>query len=245
MSVRTTTKSGQCSWCYQLGHDANNCPGLKRYVSAGDVRALKFQKRLDGTSGRLCGYCGHENHSSVNCTKRFNDFKAGLIKQKDKADNAFSWLKEIGFGPGAMLSGMSRESSYRSRNKDERIVVIEEFSAGVASQFFKELFYGTQRNWYRVSAVDSTNERVRNIYLPFHPIYAPRPTSMKVSVVHRANDEDIESMKKFVPALNNPVMDYDTAEQFFSAGYKFKSGNTKYVEIDDSIIKINNRFAKN
>lgn len=230
--------SGQCGYCYSHGHGADNCSLLKQRVEAGNIYAKKFLNSING-GGRVCGYCAEKGHSTATCSSRFNDFKTGLLNQKTKADSAFVWLHEIGFGPGAMLSGMSRESSWRSKDKAERIVIINDFKQHIANDFFTELLFGDQRNWYRVNAVDTTNEDVRSIYLPFHPVYAPRPTSVKVQVIHKSNEEDIEKLKSFLQCYTNPVMRYNTAEEFFSAGYKFKTGNTKLPEIDYTIRNAN------
>lgn len=228
--VKTANYNGSCGYCWQHGHDAKSCPRLKTQLESGSVRAKKFSNNLNG-GGRVCGYCADKGHSSTNCSKRFDDYVPTLAKQKAIANQAFSWLHEIGFGPGAMLSAMATESGWRAANKDQRMVIIEEFNERVANNFFQELLYGQQRNWYHVKAVDTANEDVRRIYLPFHPHFAPRPTSMKVEVLHKANPEDIDSMKKFIPALTSPALDYNTAEEFFAAGYRFNAGNSQSVSI--------------
>ena len=226
-----------CSWCYQSDHTAIDCQRLDTAVGNGLMRAIKYKKKLNGSTGRLCGYCADEGHVSNNCPKRYNDAKALVLSEKEISDKAFAWLKEIGFGPGAMLSGMAREKGWNSRGKSERIVIIEEFkNDAVASHFFANLLRGSDRNWYNVTAVDSTNETVRNIYLPFHPTFAPKPTSVNVQVIHKANEEDIEKYKKYLPALSSPLLDYNNAEEFFQDGYRFKNGTTKNPEI----IKIHN-----
>ena len=117
-----------CSWCYQQGHSAKVCPRLDASAKAGSLNALKYQKKLNGATGRLCGYCADEGHSSGNCPKRYDTFKKLTLSEKEMSEKALAWLKEIGFGPGAMLSGMARESGWNSKkNKAERIVIIEEF----------------------------------------------------------------------------------------------------------------------
>ena len=228
--ARLKSRYGGCGWCHMGGHDASGCQHLVQGVKNGNMKALKFQKSLT-TGGRVCGYCADEKHSSTNCPKRFDDFKRNVRAANQVASKAFEWLHEIGFGPGAMLSAMAAEYGWRADGKDQKMVIIEEFNQRVANNFFQELFYGQHRNWYHVKAVDTANDDVRRIYLPFHPVYAPRPTSMKVEVLHRANPEDIDSMKKFVPSLTSPVLDYQTAEQFFDSGYRFAAGSTSSPEI--------------
>ena len=116
-------------------------------------------------------------------------------------------------------------------------LIIEEFKGKyTANHFFAKLLRGTDRNWYPVTAIDSTNENVRNIYLPFHPVFAPRPTSMNVQVIHKANEEDIEKFREHLPALSSPLLDYNSAEEFFEAGYRFKTGTTS----NPDIIKLHN-----
>lgn len=233
--------NGNCGYCYQQGHNARDCDLLKTRVVAGNVNAKKFQNSING-GGRVCGFCADKEHSSTNCPSRFYQFKHSVMVQKNLADPAFAWLHEIGFGPGAMLNGMSRESRYYSRSKDERIVVIKDV---VGTNFFHELLYGNQRNWYQVYAIDTANEDVRSIYLPFHPVYAPRPTSMKVQVIQKASEIDIEKMKRHLTCYNNPVMLHETAEDFFAQGYRFKSGNTKLPDIDYAAYNANqNRKSK-
>jgi hypothetical protein len=227
---RLKSKYGGCGWCYMQGHDASSCPRLEQSVQNGNMKAIKFHKSVT-TGGRVCGYCAEEKHSSTNCPKRFSDAKYEVAKEQQVASNAFAWLHEIGFGPGAMLSAMAAECGWSAEGKDQKMVVIEEFNSRVATTFFQELFYGQQRNWYHVKAVDTANENVRRIYLPFHPVYAPRPTSLKVEVLHKANPEDIDSMKKFIRALSSPLFDYDTAEEFFDSGLRFSAGETKTPKI--------------
>lgn len=234
---------GSCSYCYQNdGHDATNCPLMQTRANQGNVRAKKLMNSFNG-GGRLCGFCAEKDHSSTNCPSRFYQFRHSVMIQKNLADSAFAWLHEIGFGPGAMLNGMSRESRYYSNNtKDERIVVINDV---VGTNFFHELLYGKQRNWYQVYAIDTANEDVRSIYLPFHPVYAPRPTSMKVQVIQKASEVEIEKMKRHLTCYTNPVMLHETAEDFFAQGYRFKSGNGKLPDIDYAAYNANqNRKSK-
>jgi len=241
MAKSAKTRYGACSWCYSRGHDAHGCTSLQSSVETGNAAAISLQKKINGITARLCGYCADEKHSSTVCPKRFADYKNALLNQKSDADKAFDWLKEIGFGPGAMLSGMARESGWNSKNKEDKIVVIEEFRGHTLNRFMNELLHGSNRNWYPVTAVDTTNETVRNIYLPFHFIYAPRPTSKGVQVVHRANDQDIEGMKRVVDCYSSPVLHFSTAEDFFNAGYKFKAGKSKDPQIDDTLFKANKK----
>lgn len=228
--ARLKTKYGSCSWCYTNGHDASGCSMLQSSVKAGSLKAIKFHKAIT-TGGRVCGYCAGDKHSSTNCPKRFNEVKHEAQKTNAIASQAFQWLHEIGFGPGTMLSAMAAEYRWNGKDKDQKMVIIEEFTPTVATQFFQELLFGHERNWYNVKAVDTANDNVRRIYLPFHPVYAPRPTSMKVEILHRANPEDIDSMKWFVPSLSSPVLDYEDAQAFFDSGYRFAAGSSRTPEI--------------
>lgn len=223
---------GRCTFCKARGHGADKCAILVREVASGRVTAIKFQNKLNG-GRRLCGYCAGSGHSSTKCEKRFTDYRQKLDIHHKDCEKAFVWLHEIGFGPGAMLSGMARERRWSSRhgNKGEKAVIIENFSNRTLTEFLQELLYGSARNWYAVDAMDTSMEKVKNIYLPFHPVYSPRPTSMKVEVIHRANPEDIESLKQQISCYSNPVRMFATAKDFFDAGYKFKSGNLKTPEI--------------
>lgn len=242
-TMKAKLSDGSCSYCYQNdGHDATNCPLMQTRANQGNVRAKKLMNSFNG-GGRLCGFCAEKDHSSTNCPSRFYQFRHSVMIQKNLADSAFAWLHEIGFGPGAMLNGMSRESRYYSNNtKDERIVVINDV---VGTNFFHELLYGKQRNWYQVYAIDTANEDVRSIYLPFHPVYAPRPTSMKVQVIQKASEVEIEKMKRHLTCYTNPVMLHETAKDFFAQGYRFKSGNGKLPDIDYAAYNANqNRKSK-
>lgn len=234
---------GGCSYCYQQKHDAHTCPRLALHEQQGDTTAIKFRKKLNGTIGRLCSYCGDEAHNSTRCGKRFDDHKTTLLQEKITAEPAFAWLQEIGFGVGCMISGMAKEYSYYSRGKEERVVIIGEFRPYVLKQFVNELLYGSARNWYSVDATDTANETIKRIYLPFHPVYAPRPTSMKVEIIHKANPEDTLALKNSLECYKSPLMNYSTAEDFFNAGYKFKSGMSSRPEIDDSVFKANSRLT--
>jgi hypothetical protein len=152
-------------------------------------------------------------------------------KQVQVADAAFAWLHEIGFGPGAMLSAMASESRWRAKNKDQKMVIIEDFNDRTASSFLQELLYGTARNWYQVMAVDTACDKVSRIYLPFHPVFSPRPTSMKVEIVHRANPEDIDKLKQHVECYASPILEYSSAEEFFDDGFRFEAGQSKMVKV--------------
>ena len=101
MARKAQTKWGSCTWCYKNNHDAHNCSALNSAVAAYNRTAILFQKKLQGFTGRLCGYCAGEKHSSTVCSERFNDYKIRLLSQKIEADKAFDWLKEIGFDYGA------------------------------------------------------------------------------------------------------------------------------------------------
>ena len=235
-SVTGQNKYGGCGWCYSRAHKAQDCPNLKHSVGQNSIAAIKYDKRLNGSTGRLCGYCGDENHTSGICPKRFEDSRRTVVSERQIAEKAFEWLKEIGFGPGAMLSGMGRTSSWNSREKGDRIIVIEEFNKITGERFVSELLYGKERNWFPVCAVDTTNETIRNIYLPFHPVFSPKPTSMKVQVIHRSSEEDIEKIKNLLPSLSSPLNDYTDSDDFFSSGYRFENGKSK----NPKIIKIHN-----
>lgn len=223
---------GRCTFCKARGCSANKCLVLKKQVLAGRVTAIKFQNKMNG-GGRLCGYCAGGGHSSAKCEKRFEVYKQNLSIHHTDCEKAFAWLHEIGFGPGAMLSGMARERrySYGDKSKGEKAVIIEDFHGKTLTVFLQELLYGSARNWFAVDAVETTLEKVKTIYLPFHPVYSPRPTSMKVEVIHRANPEDIEALKQRINCYVSPIMKFATAKDFFDAGYKFKSGASHVPEI--------------
>jgi hypothetical protein len=232
----TTIK--RCSWCYSTSHSAKECDVLKNRAEEGNVRAKKFINDINGGK-RVCGYCAGEDHSSSKCKTRFNDFKSSLVKSQSDIEKVFIWLHQIGFGPGAMISGIAKKGWYSKNNKKENIVVIEDFNRRVADLFFRELTTGIKKNWFPVKAIDTSNEDVRNIYLPFHPVYSPRPTSLKVEIIHKANPDDIENIKSFLECYTNPVMNFDSAEEFFDTGYKFKTGNTLAVEVDSTLVDVN------
>lgn len=224
------TKWDTCTWCHLGGHDASQCTRLTDSVKKGQIRAIKFHKKIT-TGGRVCGYCAEDNHSSPKCPKRFDDAKLMYASQKQVADAAFAWLHEIGFGPGAMLSAMATESSWRARGKDQKMVIIEDFTNRTVTSFLNELMYGTTRNWYQVTAVDTACEKIRRIYLPFHPVYSPRPTSMKVEIVHKATPEEIDKLKQHVECYASPLLEYSSAEEFFDAGFRFEAGQSKMVKV--------------
>lgn len=220
-----------CKWCgrYQKAHEVQSCPHFQSALARGVIRAVKIQAKIQSGGKRVCGYCANAEHASTKCPKRFNDEKHKLTTIFTKAEEAFKWLHEIGFGPGAMLSGMANERYYNSRNKEEKIVVIEDFTQSVAHRFMQELINGTQRNWYQVNAVDISQERIRKIYLPFHAVYAPKPTSLKVSVIQKASPDEIDKMKLHFDCYLSPIMNFNTAEEFFAAGFKFKAGSSDVV----------------
>lgn len=237
---KETLRSGRCGWCYDTQHKASDCEKLKQKANEGNVVAIKYVNSLNG-GGRLCAYCAGSGHTSTKCSKKFDTLKRLAEKEKIIAEPAFEWLKEIGFGPGAMLTGMSKEGYYSKRGKDERIVIISDFTKNTAIEFFKELLFGVNRNWYRVDGIDTCNEIIRNIYLPFHPLYSPRPTSTKVSILHKAKEEDVDKLKEFLLCYSSPVFNYDNAEDFFAAGYKFTSSNTKVPQVDDTLFVANQK----
>lgn len=222
---------GRCTYCRATGCAADRCTVLAKDVAAGVIGAVKYQNKMMG-GGRLCGYCAGSGHSSAKCERRFDTYRKNLDKHHVDCEKAFAWLHEIGFGPGAMLSGMARERRYSYKaSKGEKAVIIEDFGSRTLTEFLNELLYGSAKNWFPVDAVETTMEKVRNVYLPFHPTYSPRPTSMKVEVLHRANPEDIEGLKQKITCYVSPIRKFATAKDFFDAGYKFKTGNSNIPEV--------------
>ena len=220
-----------CLWCgrYQKAHTVDNCTYFKAALVNGRMRAIKLQAKIQSGGRRVCGYCASLEHASTRCSKRFEDKRANLMATRQAVDEAFVWLYEIGFGPGAMISGMANERMWSGRGKGEKVVVIEDFTPYVLSHFVDELINGNQRNWYKVNAVDTSNERVQRIYLPYHITYAPKPTSKNVSIVHKADPAEIDKMKNSLSCYKNPIVNFNTAEEFFNAGYKFKAGSDEVV----------------
>jgi hypothetical protein len=223
--------TNHCKWCgrYQTAHTIDACSYYKAALAAGRIRALKVKAKMDSGGKRVCGYCADINHASTKCPTKFNKRKAKLSAEIEAFDKAFEWLHEIGFGPGAMLNGMANEYRWNARTKEEKMVVIEDFRAYTFQRFINELVAGKQRNWYFVDAVDTSNEKVKRIYLPYHSFYAPKPTSKNVSVISKADPAEIDKMKNKMACYSSPVMKFNSAEEFFKAGYKFKAGSDEVI----------------
>ena len=211
--------SAQCQYCWYR-HETKDCPRLKNDVILGNIRALKVQHKFSGAKGRLCAFCASNSHAQKTCPKKFDDAKKNLLWQKNAAEPAFEWIKEIGFGPGCLLTGMARERSYRAMDKAEQLVVIEDFTPIVARWFFNELMYGKNRNWYQVNAISGTAERIKQIYLPYHETYSPKPTAKKVQIITRSTDAEIEALKKYFPCFSSKILNYPDAASFYAAGNK-------------------------
>lgn len=223
--------TSNCKWCgrWQTQHSINTCSYFQASLLRGDMRAIKLKAKIDSGGKRVCGYCAGLDHTSITCEKKFNDKKQVIVKSRAVMDPVFAWLHEIGFGTGAMISGMASDRFYRAGDKGEKIVVIEDFRQQTLINFINELAHGKNKNWFMVNAVDTTNEKIRRIYLPYHELYSPKPTSKNVSIVHRANEEDIEKMKMMLETYTSPVIHYNTAKEFFAAGHKFKAGSNEVV----------------
>ena len=211
----------KCKWCSE-NHETNTCEKFKRALeSPGNLYALKFKAKMENGGHRICRHCASNKHWGPSCPVKFNTLKSQLVQQKVIADKAFEWLHEIGFGPGCMITGMARERTYRAKEKGDKAILIEEFT-GYSTQnvFFQKLLYGKVRNWYNVTASDTAMEKVKQVYLPYHPVYAPTPTSKRVEVIVRASFDDIENLKRYIPCYTDNMMKFDTAEEFFKAGLK-------------------------
>lgn len=223
--------TNHCKWCgrYQTAHTIDACSYFQAALNKGSIQALKVKAKMDSGGKRVCGYCADTKHASTKCPVKFNNRKAKLSSEVEAVDKAFEWLHEIGFGPGAMLNGMANEYRWRARTKEEKMVVIGDFRPWTFQRFITELVDGTNRNWYFVDAVDTTNEKVQKIYLPYHSFYAPKPTSKNVSVISRADPAEIDKMKNKMACYSSPVMKFNSAEEFFKAGYKFKAGSDEVI----------------
>lgn len=222
-------KYGYCNYCYKK-HSEEFCNTLELDVSNKKIKAVLFKNKIIG-GPRLCTYCATPGHTVSRCEQRFIKYRALLERVKSDADAAFAWLHQIGFGPGAMLSGMASGGGYTTRDKGNRLVCIEPFNSYTFNKFMNELLYGKNKNWFYVNAVEVGFDKIRKIYLPFNPMYSPKPTSVKVEVIHKANESDIEDLKAHLLCYTSPVIFYEKASDFFNYGYKFNSAPTKYPKI--------------
>ena len=180
-----------------------------------------------------CKNCFMQGHKRKECPKSFHDFKSALENERYKVDKAFEWLHEIGFGPGCMITGMAREKklcelqwSFKRLKTGHKYCTttfirnFEEVPFGersVLTEFFEKLVYDTTKNWYEIEGVSSELIDIGSIYLPYHPVYAPTPTSKRVEILVKAAPEDIDKLKHFIMVYNHPVMKYNDAESYYAA----------------------------
>jgi len=216
----TTRNNTRCAYCGTTPpHTPLECKRLLECASAGDIYAKKVLNKAKGLK-KICGGCGDAGHFSTQCPVKFAAKRKYILEKRANLDAAFIWLHEIGFGPGCMLNGMAKDWRWASTPKGEKMVVIEDFSSGVFNKFLDEMIGTGPKNWYMVKAVDTTNETVSRIYLPYHKYYAPTPTSKKVEVVHKAKPEELEKLKGFVDAYTDPILSHGTLESYLKAGHR-------------------------
>jgi hypothetical protein len=243
MAVAIAAVKIPCKWCFPGGmsgyrsyyykqryensdkHETKDCPLFKSALARNEISAIKLNNKM-ATGGRVCGYCGGVDHTSTKCPKKFTELKAHIIKQKQKAEEISAWLHEIGFGPGCAINTLSREKSWGVKNREYKVVAIEDFTGYTAVNFFKELLHGKLRRWFYVQAIGTDGEIVRQIYLPYNAKFSPCAGSKKTEVINRASKEEIDKLCKHLPYYaNEAVTLYNTAEDFFNAGYKFVAGS--------------------
>ena len=152
-----------------------------------------------------------------------------LLAYKARCMDFLSWIEQIGFGPGCLISSTSATQKWRKSHKDvveKRVIAIKDFDTQWQRQSFLDSIIGSKtKNWVDVPAIDFTGETVKEIYLPFHPKWSPTPRAKKAEIVERAGEEDI---KKFLDSFSfnsSPVITSANAEEFFKK-FKFKGGKS-------------------
>lgn len=235
-------RKDRCGYCFSNTHLTATCSTMARHAEEGRKTAVAYKKRLEGITTRLCGYCSSEEHSSTKCSKRFHDSRDRTLALTSQVNDLFSWLFEIGFGPGAALT------TKKNSKKKEMVIVISDFRDNALHYFISAAFAKKEKtnksSYLPISAVSLENERVRDAILPFNADYSFSKYATNVEVLQRASEEEIANLKsQALKVLNchEALLNYNDAESFFNAGYRFAAGTSNHARIDESLVKANKK----
>ena len=106
-----------CSFCYGRGHNRATCPDKKKRIrenpdgyQARLERDKKARRANRTPQHRECGYCKETGHNKRTCPSLTHDRASTARDNKKFVKDFIIVCKELGFGPGTLMSVASPES---------------------------------------------------------------------------------------------------------------------------------------
>ena len=102
------SRTVNCSYCYERGHNRRSCPHLKAYVenNPDSYRAKREKERRLRMKNRVrrCSYCDGVEHNARTCTIKKEDKKRLVLALSVERKRFFEKMKAQGIGVGALFA---------------------------------------------------------------------------------------------------------------------------------------------
>jgi len=191
----------RCGYCYQEGHNRLKCPKMVENANNGDVWA---KDALARSSVKKCSYCRATDHNSASCDQKFKD------------------ELEISMGEWAVcLAG---------------IRIIERLKIGPGSLIFGPLMLGYECYAYDrdydgkpITAYETVNYVVEEIYLSCHGMATEKPQSIRVNTLSEPTNTRIKF--NLMASLPGIIEEIDCSDKKFDAG--IKRWKDRYLRYDN------------
>jgi len=95
-------RSPRCSYCYNQGHNRNNCPTAKQAAANGDTYA---QRVVERAAVKKCSYCNGTDHTKTTCEKLYRDEHDRAQKEWTGMVGVAEVIKNLKLATGAFVYG--------------------------------------------------------------------------------------------------------------------------------------------
>lgn len=95
-------RSPRCSYCYNQGHNRNNCPTAKQAAANGDTYA---QRVVERAAVKKCSYCNGTDHTKTTCEKLYRDDHDRAQKEWAGMVGVIEVIKNLKLATGAFVYG--------------------------------------------------------------------------------------------------------------------------------------------
>ena len=96
-----------CRYCYQTGHNRRTCPEIKKIIKEEPNGWYAKRYGKGSVSKKRCSFCDEQGHTIRTC----GEYKEAVATYTDNNEvfqkKIAKSLKELGLGPGAVLSGIT------------------------------------------------------------------------------------------------------------------------------------------
>lgn len=96
-----------CTYCYNTGHNRRTCPEIKKIIKEEPNGWYAKRYGKGSVSKKRCSFCDEEGHTIRTC----GEYKEAVTKYTDFnevfQEKVAKSLKELGIGPGAVLTGVN------------------------------------------------------------------------------------------------------------------------------------------